>query len=290
MPASIKEEKKWWVANADSAQAVVPCLIDEVHVGQGQNLAFNADQSQLWVGTDNDIRMYANPLAGGSQAAFALTPDGGAPGGWWPSSIWLDEAHDVLYATDLLGKQIYAWDGASAINANRAADRTLNVTPFSPSGITGGGAGDHMFVTSTQSGGTVLVFENASMLNGAVGSARQITGLSVGVAIAYDPPRDILYTSSGDGRIDITDNASQIDGDPATSRLVSGPATGLQKQLAALQVFPSSNALFVAEFGGRIFFFSNASTMQGNVAPAAVRNPAEWLMSAVSWVSGTGGG
>jgi hypothetical protein len=236
--------------------------------------------------------MYANPLAGSAQAAFSLTPNGGAPGGWWPSSIWLDEAHDVLYATDLLGKNIYAWDNASAITANRAADRTLNVTPYSPSGITGGGAADYLFVTTTQDGGTVLVFEDASTLDGAVGPARRITGLQVGVAIAYDATRDILYTSSGEGRVDVTSNASQTDGDPAPAnrRLVAGASTELTKRPAVLQVFPGSNVLFVAEFGGGVFFFTSASSMEGDVAPAASDTSAQWLMTAVSWVSRTGGG
>jgi len=237
--------------------------------------------------------MYANPLAGSAQAAFSLTPDGGAPGGgWWPSSIWLDEAHDVLYATDLLGKNIYAWDNASAITANRAADRTLNVTPDSPSGITGGGAADYLFVTTTQVGGTVLVFENASTLDGPVAATRQITGLQAGVAVAYDATRDVIYTSSGEGRIDVTSNASQTDGEPAPGdhRLVTGASTELTKRPAVLQVFPGSNVLFVAEFGGGMFLYTGASSMEGDVAPAASDTSAEWLMTAVSWVSRTGGG
>ncbi len=282
----------WFTQTVDPQQGVSPAIIDDVRAGEGQNLALNADQSQLWVGTGNDIRMYANPLAGSAQAALSLTPDGGAPGGWWPSSIWLDEAHDVLYATDLLGKNIYAWDNASAITANRAADRTLNVAPYSPSGITGGGAADYLFVTATEDGGTVLVFEGASTLDGAVGPARRITGLQVGVAIGYDATRDTLYTTSGSGRIDITASASQTDGAPAATdhRLVTGSATGLQNPLTVLQCFPGSNTLFVGEAGGNLFFFTNASTMEGDVAYAATTDPGTYLMSAVSWVSRTGGG
>ena len=292
MTGGISHLSNWFTQTVEPQQGVSPAIIDGVFAGEGQNLALNADQSQLWVGTGNDIRMYANPLAGGAQAAFSLTPNGGAPGGWWPASIWLDEAHDVLYATDLLGKNIYAWDNASTITANRAADRTLNVTPYSPSGITGGGAADYLFVTATQDGGTVLVFEGASTLDGAVGPARRITGSPVGVGIAYDATRDTLYTTSGSGRIDITASASQTDGAPAATdhRLVTGAATGLQNPLTVLQCFPGSNTLFVGEAGGNLFFFTNASTMEGDVAYAATTDPGMNLLSAVSWASQTGGG
>jgi len=155
------------------------------------------------------------------------------------SDIAIDVARNILYVygTDAAGfSEILSFDNASTLSGAATPNRVVS---FPDSGGTGpvgifiDAANDRLYVP--RSGGSVAVFNGASMVNGNVTTtalpARSITlPISTFSVLLVDVPADRLYAVDASG-MNVIAGASTASGTPTTTR-VSAPGSSTFQAIA----------------------------------------------------------
>lgn len=189
---------------------------------------------------------------------------------WRPQ---LDKASDRLYVSDE-GNDIFIFNNASTLSALAAPARTIsgaNTTFNNPTGMFLDTVNDRLYVANFY-GASVLVFNNASTINGNVAPSRTISGAKTTfqnpIDVWVDTARDILYVyERGSKSLLAFDNASTVNGNVAPSRTISGSNTGFNFP-GAIWYDSSNDRLYLTDqIVPAIYVFDNASTINGNIAP-----------------------
>ncbi|MCL5878764.1 MAG: Ig-like domain-containing protein, partial [Deltaproteobacteria bacterium] len=235
--------------------------------------------SRLYVTNENLSSSLISVFNNATMASGNIAPDrtiaGAATLLTGPEGMWFDKTSDRLYIPNWNANNITVFNSASTINGNTVPSRTISgaSTALSiPTGIWLDTASDRLYVANF-GGAAILVFNNASTLNGNTAPSRTVSGASTTFANPHslwlDTVSDTLYVDDiGSNAILIFSNASTMNGNTAPSRTVSGASTTLLSP-SSLWVDTTSDTLYVANSGGdAILAFNNASTINGNIAPS----------------------
>lgn len=187
-----------------------------------------------------------------------------------PFHLAADRARNILYVSNSGNNSVLIFDNASQITGDVAPSRTLqgaNTLLNGPGGISVDPGRDLLYVGNINSN-AVTVYAGASLLTGNTAPTRQITGLNnTPYGLVVEPDSDRLYVSlSGTSSIGVWDAASTLNGAVAPVRQIVGAATLLATP-DGLAVDPVADILYVADQGGQVLGFANASAANGNVAP-----------------------
>ena len=231
--------------------------------------------SRLYVtnGGCNSISVFNNASITQGNIAPDRTISGAATTFNSPYGMWHDSASDRLYVANSSANSILVFNNSSTISGNVAPNRTIAgaaTTLNFPESIWYDAASDRLYVANDVAN-SILVYDNASTINGNVAPDSTISGAATalnGPAILwYDAASDTLYVTNYTGSILIFNSASTLTGNVAPVRTISGAAT-LLNQPYGTWYDSTSDSLYVADYSANsIFVFSNASTINGNVAP-----------------------
>ncbi len=189
---------------------------------------------------------------------------------WRPQ---LDKAADRLYVSSE-ADEVFVFNNASTSNGTAAPARTIvgALTTFNnPTGMWLDTANDRLYIANFI-GSSVLVFNNASTINGNVAPDRTISGANTTfqnpIDVWVDTARDILYVYDKSALSVLAfDNASTVNGNTTPSRTISGSNTGFSFP-GAIWYDSSSDRLYLSDqIVPAIYVFNNASTINGNIAP-----------------------
>ncbi len=215
--------------------------------------------------------------------------------------LWLDAASDQMYVLSSPPNyynsysSILVFTAASTISGDVAPARVISGAKTalnSPNALWLDSTSDQLYVSSggnsvgngilNEGGNCILVFTDASTINGDVAPARVISGTTTGlksiVALWVDATSDQIYALSSrppsyyktNSSILVFTDASTISGDIAPARVISGTTTELS-EARAFWLDAVSDQLYVSNGGNNnILVFNNASTINGDVAPARV--------------------
>lgn len=193
-------------------------------------------------------------------------------------TLSLDIAHDRLAGTSSDGTPILVFiDNASTTQGSLGAREISGAatTMHFPGFCALDGAADVVYVAddgNTASTSNILVFGPASSASGNIAPLHTIQLSYLAGGVAVDPSSNRLFVAdSTNNVIDIYDSASTLSGAVTPSRTIGGALT----QLAPVGPlgFESSGHLVVGSpsfNGSTLRVFSNAGTLNGNVAPSAV--------------------
>ena len=180
-----------------------------------------------------------------------------------------------LYTSDFNNNSISVFNNAGSADGNIYPDRTVIGAATllnEPSSIWLDKASDRLYVADYNAS-SILVFNNASTINGNAAPARVISGaattLNAPYSVLYDAGSDSLYVPDCvTNSVLIFNSASTINGNVAPSRSISGASTTLACPLT-VWYDATSDQLYVSNYDGQsVSVFSNASTATGNVAPS----------------------
>jgi Bacterial Ig-like domain len=151
-----------------------------------------------------------------------------------PVGVWLDTVHDELYVSNFDANAVLVFTDASTANGNVAPARTIsgvNTNLNGPQGIWLDSTSDTLYAANSN-GASILVFDNASKINGDIAPSRTISGsnttLSFPTGVWVDASTDRLYIADeGAGTILVFNNASTVNGNVAPSRTIGGSNTTL---------------------------------------------------------------
>jgi DNA-binding beta-propeller fold protein YncE len=127
-----------------------------------------------------------------------------------------------------------------------------------------------LYVTDINS--AILVFDNASTMNGNVAPGRTISGSNTTLKGPFgawlDSSSNRLYVANvEDNSILVFNNANTVNGNVAPDRTISGSNTTLSAP-EGIWLDLTTNQLYVANGNNKsILVFNNASTVNGNVTP-----------------------
>lgn len=190
-------------------------------------------------------------------------------------SLWYNAVSNELYV--LKGQRIEVFNNASAANGQISPARTISppiINSYSYMGYSNiwlDNASDQLYVVSPFLN-CILVFTDATSIDGNVTPARVISGtteLNHPVSLWLDSNTKQLYVlSSSNNDILVFTDATTANGNVSPARIISGPATELNYP-TSLWFDSNSDQLYVASGYSNIsiLVFTQASTMNGNVAP-----------------------
>ncbi|MCL4478065.1 MAG: hypothetical protein M1381_03045 [Deltaproteobacteria bacterium] len=190
-------------------------------------------------------------------------------------SLWYDAGANELYV--LKGNNILVFNDASTANGHVTPARIISLQIKPPSTSYWGlwnlwldKASNQLFIAS-QYTNEIYVFTNASTINGNIIPARVISGTSINGPkdLWLDSNSDQLYVGESNNSILVFTSASTMSGDVTPARVISGAATELNYP-TSLWLDSNSDQLYVASgySNTSILVFTQASTANGNVAPA----------------------
>jgi hypothetical protein len=184
-----------------------------------------------------------------------------------PQGVAVDTALDILYVVDQDTQMIYAWHNASTVNGNVAPDRTIDLGRWTYS-LCYDQTMDRFYISG---GSAVLIFENASGLDGEVVPDRVVKGDATGLRygfIAIDLTRDRLYVSNSDeDKILVFNNLDTMDGDVPPLHVIEGDQTGFSNPMD-LCIDQARDHLYSLNDSGRVIrVWHNAAQADGNVPP-----------------------
>jgi Bacterial Ig-like domain len=237
-------------------------------------------------GSTTPLRLYISDWSNASISVFNnagatngnIFPDRIVSGGATlinsPGGIWLDKASDRLYVSNTNVSGILVFNSISTANGNIAPSRNITgaaTTLGRPYGIWYDTNSDSLYAVDC-SANAVFVFDNASTINGNVAPSRTISGSNTAFdcpeGIWLDSKSDQMYISNYYGSVVIFNNASTANGNIAPSRTIAGSTTTFSEPYA-LWLDSASDQLYVGDYGSSsILVFSNASTVNGDIAPA----------------------
>ncbi len=196
-----------------------------------------------------------------------------------PDGILYDNVNDRLFVANYGGGSVLRFENFSTLSGNVAPDGVLtgpNTTLSGPSRLFLDPVNNWLYVTDWDNA-SVLVFDNASTINGDVAPIRVISGTNTGLVnpegIAVDLTRNILYVADWEGNaVRVWDNADSVDGDVPPDRVIEGANTLLQSP-ADIFLEPVADHLYVANFyspgvSPEITIYYSASTASGDISPS----------------------
>jgi 6-phosphogluconolactonase (cycloisomerase 2 family) len=203
-----------------------------------------------------------------------------------PSAIWLDKASDRLYVANYGTSSILVFNNVSMAYGNTAPVRTISgaaTTLNGPYSVWYDAGSDSLYVPNCGND-SVLVFNDASTINGNVVPSRIISGagttLSCPITLWYDATSDQLYVSNYNGpSVTVFSDASTANGNVAPARTIAGSNTTFSGPFPMWLDY-SSNQLYVGDYSSSsILVFNNASTADGNIAPSRIISGASTTLS-----------
>lgn len=216
------------------------------------------------------------PLIGMAMlGAFLVFLAMGCGGGGGGTLIPLGPA--TLYVSDVDTDAALIWRPEDGVNGNVMADSAIggpiNTQLDRPYGLYYDSRTDTVLVGDLSTA-QVKFFDAVSGLDGDVMPTRILGGGLTLISTAYevyvDELRDLLYVAYPNGIL-VFANAGTIDGNVAPLHNITGPATGLMTadQDKRLFVDPAHDRLYVTDgSSASVLVFNDASTADGNVAPA----------------------
>ncbi|HET9281898.1 MAG TPA: hypothetical protein VFR24_08040 [Candidatus Angelobacter sp.] len=193
--------------------------------------------------------------------------------------LCIDVAHDRLAGTSFDGAPIIVLIDDASSTPGQLTSREITgaaTTMHDPAVCALDGTADLLYVVDTGNvagGSSILIFGPASTASGNIPPLHTMLLPYLAFGIAVDPASNRIFVSDTTNNvIDIYDSASTLDGAVTPSRTIGGPLT----QLGAVGpiAFESSGHLVVAppSFANSpaVRVFSNAGTLNGNMAPSAV--------------------
>ena len=205
----------------------------------------------------------------------------------WSFSTGGSTTPSELYVANAAANTISVFNSASAANGNSAPDRTISNASFSHSWrIWLDKASDRLYVANRDAG-NILIFDNASFITGTVTPARTLSGslFTRPGGMWLDSAHDTLYMADyTSNAIDVFNNISTLNGTVTPDRIIWGANTGLNYP-EFLWLDGQTNSLYVTNFGANsIVVFSNASTINGNIAPSRTITSSDFTGPAGIWL------
>lgn len=227
-------------------------------------LAGNGD---LYVAAENDgaIVVYANALTAGGAMLPTRKLKGPQTGLDVPTSIALDDAGDTLYAvnngsTSAVDTTIFAFSSASTADGDTAPARKIEVDleGFAPIQIAW--HADTLYaVTQGANTASVLVFENASTLDGLVEPTRTIANPSFGAVVSIYVDDSGLYAVD-----DETDLFIYPTGDDTAQAIAIAGAS----KLSAI-AFDAAGTMFLSDTSANVIYsFDAGEGADATLAPS----------------------
>lgn len=242
------------------------------HLSQPGQLAYDVSSKRLIVpnGGDNSILFFEDVL----NASEGVPPRRRLMGVGTqlsrPVSVQLDGGHDQLYVANGGSNSVLVFGNASSIDGATAPLRTLSGSATkitSLSAIWLDTANDRLWVADPVAG-ALLVFNNASTINGNVPPTRYINGTNTKLLA----PQSLLFINKQlfvgcTSSIVRFDNSDSIDGNIAPTALIQGTSTQLSRpQQMALR--PDKDELYVVDAGAAaVFVFDTPETVNGGPPP-----------------------
>ena len=203
-----------------------------------------------------------------------LEPDGNVAGAATelgaPTSLAVNKGQDLMFVANIASDEItvYAGVSASSFNGNLAPVRTIATTTSgdlnNPFGINFG-AGDELYVANNGSD-NVLVFANASNLNGDVTPTRIITCTDFdSIYDVFIDSEDTMYVvDSFDGEVYIFDDASSLNGLQIPDFTLTIPGAGF---LTAIAVDSEGTGYVVDLTAEAIYSYDEIGNINGTFTP-----------------------
>ena len=191
------------------------------------------------------------------------------------SNMWLDRASNQLFVTSPYTNSILVFTDTSSMNGNVVPARVISGTTTeldTPAGLWLDPNSNQLYVRNSNG---ILVFTDASTMNGNASPARSIIPTTNGfypIPFWLDSASDQLYLTSVDlkGRISILafTDVGTMNGNVVPARVISGTTTELVTPPTGLWLDSISDQLYVECGQDGILVFTDATTANGNVAPA----------------------
>ncbi|MBN9420178.1 MAG: hypothetical protein J0I12_32310 [Candidatus Eremiobacteraeota bacterium] len=187
-----------------------------------------------------------------------------------PVGVQLDSAHDQLYVANGGSNNIVVFGNASTIEGGTAPVRTLSGSSTRISGISAmvlDSNNDRLWVADPVAN-ALLVFNNASTLNGNVPPNRYILGTNTKLT----SPQSLLFINSQlfvacTSSILRFDQSDSIDGNIAPTATIEGTATLLSRP-QQMVLRPDKDELFVVDSGASaVLVYENPATINGGPSP-----------------------
>ena len=186
-----------------------------------------------------------------------------------PTSLAVNTASDLAFVADIGTDQIYVYANAStaALNGNLAPTRTIATTTSgdlnNPFGVNFG-ANDNLYVANN-GGQNVLVFANASQINGNLTPTRIITSaVFTNIYDVFIDSSDRMYVVNATGSIFIFNNASTRNGNVAPDFTLVVQGAGF---LTAIAVDAGGTGYIVDNAVNAVYAYDNIATRNGTLAP-----------------------
>ena len=250
-------------ANLQGAQTLLDNPSDIIVDAGGALLASNFTTPSV-TGYDN-----ASDLSGvNGNVAPSRNVQGAATLLTQPISLAVNTSNDLAFVADLVTDDIYVYANAStaAFNGNLAPTRTIQSADINnPLGINFG-ANDELYVAN-DGNNNVLVFANASNLNGNVQPSRIIQSNSFTVNQLFDvfiDGNDTMFVVDSGGFIYTFNNASILNGTVAPDFTLQVPPAN---QITAIAVDTAGNGYIVDVGNDAMYGYNNIATLNGAVNP-----------------------
>jgi DNA-binding beta-propeller fold protein YncE len=242
------------------------------HLSQPGQLAYDANIHRLIVpnGGDNSILFFDDVLHSAEGVPPVRRLMGVGTQLSRPVSVVLDSGHDQLYVANGGSNSVEVFGAASTIDGATAPLRILSGSATKITAISAiwlDTTNDRLWVADPIAG-ALLVFNNASTINGNVPPNRYITGSNTQLVA----PQSLLFIN-GKLLVGCTssivrfDNSDSIDGNIAPTALIQGSSTLLSRP-QQMQLRPDKNELYVVDAGAAaVFVFATPDTVNGGPAP-----------------------
>ncbi|HUU96143.1 MAG TPA: PKD domain-containing protein [Phycisphaerae bacterium] len=221
----------------------------------------------------NSITVYNNALSANGNFAPNRNVRGGATGLAGPVSLAVDTTNDLVFVANIAPANnilVYANASTATFNGNLAPTRTIATTTSADinniRGINLDGS-DNLYVANL-SAGNILVFANASALNGDLTPTRIINSPDfAGAAIwdVYVDSGDRMYVVDQGGRILTFNNASALNGTVSANFILTVSVAGAAP--TAIAVDPNGTAYIVDSANNAVYSYDNIAALNGTLAP-----------------------
>ena len=246
--------------NLAGAQTQLLAPSDIVVNGENQLLASNFAAASVTTYDDADqTNGNLSPDGNVQGAATQLNPAG-------PTTLAINTGEDLLFVADIVTDDIKVFSdtSSSTFNGNTAPIRTIaSVDINNPTGINFG-ADDDLYVANNGAN-NVVVFANASSLNGNVNATRIITSAAfTSVFDVYIDAADTMYVVDTAGFIFTFFDASSLNGvvQPDLTLTVPGAVA-----LSAIAVDEAGTAYIVDNGANAVFSYDDIDLLNGVIAP-----------------------
>jgi len=193
-----------------------------------------------------------------------------------PAGLFVDASNDRLYVSNSESfacgagpcNAILVFDGASTLSDGSVPTRSLTDPALSqPQGLALHPT-EHRLYVANSSGNTVLIYNQADVLNGAVAANVSLGGFSQPLDVALDAGKNLLYIlNRGNKEILVFENASGLTGSESPDRVISsddGAGNNALVNPSAIFLDADNDLLYLADPGANaVSVFTNASKANG---------------------------